>query len=75
MESNNVKPRAIRQILGKREGQKRSFKITVNCGNYESVMDAAFWPKDVECREWYIYEQLQKMSEDPSLEIRVSHEA
>lgn len=63
MASNKVTPRGIRQILGKREGQKKSFKITVDFSDFDSVMSAAFWPKDVECREWYTQEQLKRLAE------------
>ena len=63
MKSNASQPRFVRQILGKRDGQKKSFKITVIESDFEKVMNADFWPKDIECREWYTAEQLRMMND------------
>ena len=64
MKSSDVNVRAIRQILGRREGQKKSFKITILASDFEKTMNAEFWPKDIECREWYSEQQLRNLCEE-----------
>ena len=66
MKSNGITPRFVRQILGRREGYKRSFKITVNIGDFEKVMTSDFWPEDIECRKWYTQEELKQMNDESS---------
>ena len=62
--SNKIKVKWIRQILGKREGQKKSFKITIPACDYDTVMTDTFWPMGIECRQWLTNEQLRKMTEE-----------
>ena len=59
--SSGIRIRIIRQILGKREGQKKSFKITIPACDYEKVMNDTFWPEGIECRDWLTNEQLMNM--------------
>ena len=64
MKPNGITPRFVRQILGKRDGQKKSFKITLNVDDYQKAMTSDFWPVDIECRQWYTQEELRKINNE-----------